>query len=92
MERYTQCRCLYHRHAIDPCQSYGRRGHHAQENTVLIVYDCAVHKINQPYKAKPAIRDGIPGKGKVVVEDDKPDERPSSSRPVVEDDILSKVE
>ena len=43
VERYAVCRCLYHRHAIDPCQSYGQRHHHVQEKTVLVGYACPRH-------------------------------------------------
>jgi hypothetical protein len=47
VERYAVCRCLYHRHAIDPCQSYGQRNHYAQEKTVLVGYACPRHAIRR---------------------------------------------
>ncbi len=85
-------RCLYHRHAIDPCQYYGCQGHNIQEKTVQVGHACARHMINQPYKAEPGIKAAVLTKEKSVVEDDKPDNRSSSSKPVIEDDIISRVE
>ncbi|KAF5845963.1 hypothetical protein GGP41_008450 [Bipolaris sorokiniana] len=35
VERYSVCRCLYYKHAIDPCAAHGQRGHMVQEKTVL---------------------------------------------------------
>ncbi|KAF2140055.1 uncharacterized protein K452DRAFT_198681, partial [Aplosporella prunicola CBS 121167] len=43
VERYAVCRCLYHKHAIDPCAQYGQYGHSVQEKTVLVGYACSVH-------------------------------------------------
>lgn len=43
VERYSVCRCLYHRHSIDPCQRYGQRGHSTTEKTVLVGYACPDH-------------------------------------------------
>ena len=43
VERFAVCRCLYHKHAIDPCSSYGQRGHVVQEKTVLVGYACSSH-------------------------------------------------
>ncbi|KAL0264503.1 hypothetical protein SLS55_000453 [Diplodia seriata] len=43
VERYAVCRCLYHKHAIDPCAQYGQYGHSVQEKTVLVGYACNVH-------------------------------------------------
>ncbi|EEH36441.2 hypothetical protein PAAG_06859 [Paracoccidioides lutzii Pb01] len=43
IERYSVCRCLYYRHAVDPCQSYGQRDHVVQEKTILVGYACAAH-------------------------------------------------
>ncbi|KAF2853369.1 hypothetical protein T440DRAFT_390016 [Plenodomus tracheiphilus IPT5] len=43
VERYSVCRCLYYRHAIDPCAGHGQRGHGIQEKTVLVGYACASH-------------------------------------------------
>ncbi|EKD21330.1 hypothetical protein MBM_00443 [Drepanopeziza brunnea f. sp. 'multigermtubi' MB_m1] len=35
VERYSVCRCLYYKHSIDRCASYGQQGHKIQERTVL---------------------------------------------------------
>ncbi|KAF2200282.1 hypothetical protein GQ43DRAFT_374239 [Delitschia confertaspora ATCC 74209] len=43
VERYSVCRCLYHRHAVDPCSAYGQRSHVVQEKTVLVGYACPNH-------------------------------------------------
>jgi len=43
IERYAACRCLYHKHAVDPCQAYGQRGHPVQERTVFVGYACSSH-------------------------------------------------
>jgi hypothetical protein len=43
VERYSVCRCLYYKHAIDPCAAGGQRGHVVQEKTVLVAYACALH-------------------------------------------------
>ncbi|KAJ4987573.1 hypothetical protein SVAN01_06886 [Stagonosporopsis vannaccii] len=48
VERYSVCRCLYHRHAIDPCAAHGQRGHMVQEKTVLVGYACAQHSGHRP--------------------------------------------
>jgi len=43
VERYAVCRCLYYRHAVDPCAARGQRGHVVQERTVLVGYLCEQH-------------------------------------------------
>jgi hypothetical protein len=43
IERYTFCRCLYCKHAIDSCSAHGQRGHAVQEKTVLVGYACSLH-------------------------------------------------
>ncbi|EOA91466.1 uncharacterized protein SETTUDRAFT_84977 [Exserohilum turcica Et28A] len=48
VERYSVCRCLYYKHAIDPCAAHGQRGHVVQEKTVLVGYACNVHSSNRP--------------------------------------------
>ncbi|KAF7509457.1 hypothetical protein GJ744_008020 [Endocarpon pusillum] len=90
IERYAVCRCLYYRHAIDPCQSYGQRHHHAHEKTVLTGYACPRHSTRRTYKAKSVIR--TQDKAKPTVEDEKPDDRPGISKPIVEDEIPSRDE
>jgi hypothetical protein len=47
VERYSVCRCLYYRHAIDPCQAYGQYGHMVQEKTVLVGYACPTHSVRR---------------------------------------------
>ncbi|KAK8208341.1 hypothetical protein HDK77DRAFT_483525 [Phyllosticta capitalensis] len=46
-ERYAVCRCLYHKHAVDPCAQYGHSGHSVQEKTVLVGYACSVHSASR---------------------------------------------
>ncbi|KAF2839209.1 hypothetical protein M501DRAFT_934349 [Patellaria atrata CBS 101060] len=48
VERYSVCRCLYYKHAVDPCQAYGQRGHTVQEKTVLVGYACQLHTSHRP--------------------------------------------
>lgn len=48
VERYSVCRCLYYKHAIDPCAAHGQRGHMVQEKTVLVGYACASHSSHRP--------------------------------------------
>ena len=43
VERYSVCRCLYYRHAVDPCSARSQRGHPVQEKTVLVGYTCQSH-------------------------------------------------
>ncbi|EME46024.1 hypothetical protein DOTSEDRAFT_60729 [Dothistroma septosporum NZE10] len=43
VERYSVCRCLYHKHAVDPCAARAQRGHAVQEKTVLVGYACERH-------------------------------------------------
>ncbi|KAJ5806839.1 hypothetical protein N7474_010431 [Penicillium riverlandense] len=39
VERYAACKCLYFEHSIDPCSSFGQRGHSVLEKTVLVGLD-----------------------------------------------------
>ena len=48
IERYSVCRCLYYKHAIDPCAAHGQRGHGIQEKTVLVGYACSTHSNHRP--------------------------------------------
>ncbi|PSN67037.1 hypothetical protein BS50DRAFT_600579 [Corynespora cassiicola Philippines] len=48
VERYSVCRCLYYKHAIDPCAAHGQRGHSVQEKTVLVGYACSLHSSHRP--------------------------------------------
>ncbi|XP_014555460.1 hypothetical protein COCVIDRAFT_102401 [Bipolaris victoriae FI3] len=48
VERYSVCRCLYYKHAIDPCVAHGQRGHMVQEKTVLVGYACNTHSSHRP--------------------------------------------
>lgn len=48
VERYSVCRCLYYKHAIDPCPAHGQRGHTVQEKTVLVGYACSTHSSRRP--------------------------------------------
>lgn len=48
VERYAKCRCLYHKHAVDPCSAYGQRGHPVQERTVFVGYACSSHSYYKP--------------------------------------------
>jgi hypothetical protein len=43
IERYSVCRCIYHRHSIDPCPARAQRGHHIQEKIVYVGYACNLH-------------------------------------------------
>ena len=43
IERYAACRCVYHRHAVDPCRRSGQRGHPVEERTILVGYACPAH-------------------------------------------------
>lgn len=45
VERYSVCRCLYYKHAIEPCAAFGQRGHVVQEKTVLVGYSCSRHTV-----------------------------------------------
>ncbi|KAF2091106.1 hypothetical protein K490DRAFT_33572 [Saccharata proteae CBS 121410] len=54
VERYAVCRCLYHKHSVDPCSSYGQYGHPVQEKTVLVGYACSVHSASHSASTLPA--------------------------------------
>ncbi len=43
VELYSVCKCLYYRHALDPCARYRERRHEVQERVVLVGYACTVH-------------------------------------------------
>lgn len=43
VEKYSVCRCLYHRHSIDPCRAYGQRNHCTTEKTILVGFACPRH-------------------------------------------------
>jgi hypothetical protein len=43
IERYSLCRCLYHKHSVDPCRQYGQEHHRVTEKTVLVGFSCARH-------------------------------------------------
>lgn len=43
-ERYSVCKCLYYKHAVDPCAARSQRGHTIQEKTVLVGYVCEQHR------------------------------------------------
>ncbi|KEQ74305.1 hypothetical protein M436DRAFT_13392, partial [Aureobasidium namibiae CBS 147.97] len=43
VELYAVCRCLYHRHSLDPCAAYGSRSHGITERVVLVGYKCPTH-------------------------------------------------
>ena len=42
-ERYAVCKCLYYKHAVDPCGNRAQRGHGIQEKTVLVGFACPSH-------------------------------------------------
>ena len=46
-ERYSVCRCLYYRHAVDPCAARAQRGHIVMERTILVGYACSSHSKSQ---------------------------------------------
>lgn len=45
VERYSVCKCLYYRHAVDPCSGYKQRHHTVQERTMLVGYACPSHSL-----------------------------------------------
>ncbi|OCK85854.1 hypothetical protein K432DRAFT_285849 [Lepidopterella palustris CBS 459.81] len=59
VERYSVCRCLYYKHAIDPCQAYGQRGHSTQEKTVLVGYACSRHSSHCPNPSYGLLGSGV---------------------------------
>lgn len=54
VERYSVCRCLYHKHSVDPCQRYGQRGHSTTEKTVLVGFACPDHAARRKPEYKPS--------------------------------------
>ncbi len=48
VELYSVCKCLYYRHAVDPCAGYKQRHHLVQERIVLVGYACATHSLRRP--------------------------------------------
>lgn len=47
VERYAACRCIYYKHAVDPCPSYGRRGHEIRTKEVSVGYKCSRHSVKR---------------------------------------------
>ena len=43
VEKYSVCRCVYHRHSVDPCRAYGQRNHGTTEKTILVGFACPRH-------------------------------------------------
>ena len=43
IERYAVCKCLHHRHSVDPCERHGHRGHGATEKVILVGFICPRH-------------------------------------------------
>ena len=43
------CSCLYHKHAVDRCASYGQRGHDTIEKTVLVGTTCPAHSTTEQH-------------------------------------------
>ena len=46
IERYAQCRCVYHVHAVDDCPAANRRDHRIQRKEILVGTSCSKHKSN----------------------------------------------
>lgn len=63
VELYSVCRCLYHRHSIDPCKAVGQRDHVVQEKEVLVGYACERHSPQSSAAATGSGRDGLPDSG-----------------------------
>ena len=49
VERYAVCRCIYYRHAVDPCPGYGRRDHRTIVKEVSVGYKCSKHSTAKQY-------------------------------------------
>lgn len=49
VERYAACRCIYYRHATDPCSSYNQRGHRIVVKEVSVGYKCSRHSVSKSY-------------------------------------------
>lgn len=43
IERYSECRCLYYRHAVDQCSSYNKPNHQPQRRIVFVGHSCSAH-------------------------------------------------
>jgi hypothetical protein len=43
VERYSVCRCLYHKHSVDMCSDANQAGHTVQERTLLVGDLCSQH-------------------------------------------------
>lgn len=43
VEQYTNCRCPYYVHPVDPCSHYGRKGHEVSLRTLFVGYACSQH-------------------------------------------------
>lgn len=43
IELFAVCRCVYHTHGVDQCNSYGTLGHGVQDRVVLVGYACREH-------------------------------------------------
>jgi hypothetical protein len=46
-------RCLYHKHAVDACGSWGQKGHVVTEKTVYVGYTCPNHSSQQTQSTYP---------------------------------------
>ncbi|CAD0115200.1 unnamed protein product [Aureobasidium uvarum] len=59
VERYAVCRCLYHRHSIDPCAAYGSRSHGITERVVFVGYKCPTHSSAQRPAPQQQVRSSL---------------------------------
>ena len=42
-ELYSICRCLYYKHAVDPCSAKNQRGHNVVQKTAFVATTCDQH-------------------------------------------------
>lgn len=44
VEHYAECRCIYYRHSVDPCQRCHEKDHQVITKEVFVGYNCSKHK------------------------------------------------
>lgn len=63
VERYSVCRCLYHRHSVDMCAAANQQGHTVQEKTILVGYLCSQHSSRRDEQPSGRSRSDYPDSG-----------------------------
>lgn len=60
VELFAVCKCVYHIHGIDQCNSYGMLGHQVQDKVILVGYACRQHSFSSVSTSQSSSIQGSP--------------------------------